>query len=263
MEKLTSILVILDHSSRDASLLAKSIVLGREFGARIELFACDARYEYTLRHVYDERVLAEARHERVRHVREYLQQLRDQLAAESVEISIDAACECPLYEGILRKICRSAPDLVMKAAALEPCEGRGALDVNDWQLVRVCPVSLMLSHGGIWPPRPRLAAAVDVADEEVPRFAEIVLRTAEYLRAGCQGELDIVLGERIGNTELSAAIVGGRQHHDVVVLGARTHQIGPTASVGTRACEMMNTLPCDFLLVRPSSLVCPKPPTTH
>ena len=55
MEKLTSILVILDHSPRDTPLLAKSVMLAREFGARVELFSCDAEYEYTLRHVYDER----------------------------------------------------------------------------------------------------------------------------------------------------------------------------------------------------------------
>ena len=207
MEKLKSILVVLDHSARDAPLLAKSLVLAREFSARVELFSCDAEHEYTLRHMYDERGLAEARQACVMRVRDYLQQLCDQLAAQSVEVSIDAACESPLYEGVVRKIFRSAPDLVMKAAALEPFEGRGALDANDWQLVRTCPVPLMLSRGGVWPPRPHFAAAVDVSQEETPGLAEMILRTAEYLRAGCHGQLDILFGEREGIDGLLDGIV--------------------------------------------------------
>jgi len=289
VEKLTSILVILDHSPRDTPLLAKSVMLAREFGARVELFSCDAEYEYTLRHVYDERGLTEARQARVMHMCDYLQQLSNHIGAQGVDTSIDAACESPLYEGIVRKVFKTMPDLVMKAAALEPSEGRGALDVNDWQVVRTCPVPLMLSRGGVWPPRPRFAAAVDVSEEETPGFAETILRTAEYLRAGCQGELDILFGERVdidGTTrekhaarlrglgrdlhfpahriqilagDLAAAMAtrGVEQHHDVLVLGALTHHKGPTTLVGTFTGELMNTFACDFLLIRPSDFVSP------
>lgn len=289
METLTSILVVLDHSARDARLFAKSLVLARPFGARVELFCCDAEYEYTLRHVYDQRGLTEVRQVRVMHVRDYLQQICDQLAAQSMDISIDAACESPLYEGIVRKVLRSAPDLVMKAAALEPFEGRGALDVNDWQLVRTCPVPLMLSRGGVWPPRPRFAAAVDVSEEETPGLVEMILRTAECLRAGCQGELDVLFSEQTGTdggirqehaatlrrlgSELHFAadrirmLVGdpaatlsafGAEHHpDVLVLGALTHRRGLTALVGTLTGDLMDALDCDFILVRPSGFVSP------
>jgi hypothetical protein len=41
VEKLTSILVVLDHSARDAPLLAKSLILARDFSAQVELFSCD------------------------------------------------------------------------------------------------------------------------------------------------------------------------------------------------------------------------------
>jgi universal stress protein E len=290
VETLTAILVVLDRSARDAPLLAKSLVLARQFGARVELFCCDAEYEYTLRHVYDQRGLMEARQVRVMHLRDYLQQqICDQLAAQSVDISIDAACESPLYEGIARKVLRSAPDLVMKAVAREPFEGRGALDVNDWQLVRTCPVPLMLSRGGVWPPRPRFAAAVDVSEEETPGLVEMILRTAECLRAGCQGELDVLFSELTGTddairqqhaatlrllgSELHFAadrirvLVGDpaatlsafetEQHPDVLVLGALTHRRGLTALVGTLTGDLIDALDCDFILVRPSGFVSP------
>jgi universal stress protein E len=289
VEKLTSILIVLDRSSRDIPLLAKSLMLARQFSARVEFFCCDAEFEYTLRHVYDERGLTEARQARAMHLREYLQQLCDQFATQRLDISIDAACESPLYEGVVRKIVKSAPDLVMKAAALEPFEGRGALDVNDWQLVRTCPVPLFLSRGAIWSPRPRFAAAVDVSEEETPGFAEMIFRTAEYLRAGCQGELDILFGERtdidgrtrqehaatlrrlgrefhcaadriqilVGDPATMLAAFEVRLHHDLLVLGALTHHSGLTALIGTLTGELMNTLTCDFLLVRPNGFESP------
>jgi universal stress protein E len=289
VETLTSILVVLDHSARDKPLLTKSLVLARQFGARVELFCCDAEYEYTIRHVYDQRSLTEARQVRVMHVRDYLQQICDQPAAQTVDVSIDAACESPLYEGIVRKVLRSAPDLVMKAAALEPFEGRGALDVNDWQLVRTCPVPLMLSCGGVWPRQPRFAAAVDVSEEETPGFAEIILRTAECLRAGCQGELDVLFCEHpgtdggirqehaatlrrlgselhfaadrirmlVGDPAAALSAFGTEQHLDVLVLGALTHRRGLTALVGTLTGDLMDALDCDFILVRPSGFVSP------
>jgi universal stress protein E len=289
VEQLTSILVILDHSVRDAHLLEKSLWLAREFKARVEFFWCDAEYEYTLRHVYDQRGLAQTRQARVLHMRDYLQQLRDQHAAPDVEISMDAACESPLYEGIVRKVFKTLPDLVMKACALESFEGRGAPDVNDWQLVRTCPVPLLLSQGRPWPARPRFAAALDVSDKETPGLAETILRTAEFLSARSQGELDILFGERraIGGRtrDVHAAKVrqlereikvaadrihilagdpvtamtdsGVEQHHDVLILGAVNHHNGSTSLVGTIAREWMDTLSSDFLLLRPSDFVSP------
>jgi universal stress protein E len=291
METLTSILVVLDRSARDVPLLGKSLVLALNFSARIELFSCDAEYEFTLRHMYDQRDLAAARQACVGKLRNYLQWLRDRLAALNVEVLIDAACESPLYEGIVRKVFRSAPDLVMKAGALEPFAGRGVLDPNDWQLARTCPVPLMLSCGDAWPVRPRFAAAVDVSDEETPGLAERILSTAEYLRAGCRGELEILFAERpdvagptrqahaatlrrfgrelhvdtdrirvlTGDPATTVPTFAARQRPDVLVLGALTHRGGVTALVGTLTRELMNTLDCDFILVRPSAFVSPVP----
>jgi universal stress protein E len=289
VEKLTSILVVLDRSIRDSPVLAKSLVLAREFGARIELFSCDAEYEYTLRHIYDERSLTEARQACVKHGREYLQPLCGQLAAQGVEVSIEAACEGPLHEAVVRKVFRSAADLVVKSTVLEPFAGRGALGPNDWQLARACPVPLMLSRGGPWPPQLRFAAAVDVSAEETPGLAEMILRTAEYLRAGCRAKLDILFDEgtgidagtrhehvaalrnlgrelhfaadRIRNltgaSDTTLLALGAERRPDVLVLGAMTSRRALTALRGTPTGQLLNALDCDFILVRPSNGVSP------
>ena len=284
MQRLSSVLVVLDRGARDAALLAKSVVLARKFGARIELFSCDAERGYAFRHTYDPRGLAKARQACLTDLSNYLQGLREPLNALDIEVSIDAACESPLYEGIVRKVCRSAPDLVLKAVTLEESSDHVALNPNDWQLVRACPVPLLLSRAGIWPARPHFAVAVDRCDAETAPLVEVILQTAEYLRAGCGGDIEVVLGDHSGakararraqavrlrrlgrelhigadriqivtgdaHTVLPACV--GKRGHHILVLGALEHREGATELVATLARKLINALDCDFILIKPS-----------
>jgi universal stress protein E len=283
MKDLTSILVVLDRSARDTPLVTKALLLARELNARIELFSCDAEHEYALKHAYDQRGVETARQNSVADLNDYLRRVSHLVTAQNVAVSIDVVCESPLYEGIVHKVFKSCPDLVMKAAASEQSAGRPTLDANDWQLVRTCPVPLMLSRGGAWSSRPRFAAAVDVSEEETPGLLERILRSAAYLSAGCRGELDLVFGECSGadaaNGRSHAAKLrnlakelhlgenrvwtltgdpadtlpafAAKQHSDVLVLGALTHQRHAPTLVGTLTRKLMDTLDCDFLLLRP------------
>jgi universal stress protein E len=283
MKDLTSILVVLDRSSRDTPLVTKALFLARELNARIELFSCDAEHEYALKHALDPRGVETARQNAVADLYDYLRRLSHSVTAQNVAVTIDVVCESPLYEGIVHKVCKSCPDLVMKAAAGERSAGRPTLDANDWQLVRTCPVPLLLSRGGAWSSRPRFAAAVDVSAEETPDLLDRILHSAAYLSAGCRGELDLVFGEcsgadapngkshaaklrklakdlhlgddrvwtLMGDPAATLPAFAARQHSEVLVLGALAHQTHPTTLVGTLTRKLMDTLDCDFLLLRP------------
>jgi len=283
MKDLTSILVVLDRSARDTPLVTKALLLARELNARIEFFSCDAEHEYAPPHASDQRRLETARQNAVADLYDYLRRLSHVVTAQNVAVTIDVVCESPLYEGIVHKVFKSCPDLVMKAAGGEPSAGGPTLDANDWQLVRTCPVPLMLSRGGAWSSRPRFAAAVDVSEEETPGLLERILRSAAYLSAGCRGELDLVFGEcsradapngkshaaklrnlakelhlgedRVwmltGDPAATLPAFAAKQHSDVLVLGALTHQTRAPRLVGTLTRKLMDTLDCDFLLLRP------------
>ena len=284
MKDLASILVVLDRSPRDTPLVTKALLLARELNARIELFSCDAEHEYALQHASDQRGLETARRNAVADLYDYLRRLSHLVTAQNVAVTIEVVCESPLYEGIVHKVFKSCPDLVMKAAGGEPSAGRPMLDANDWQLVRTCPVPLMLGRGGAWSSRPRFAAAVDVSEAETPGLLERILRSAAYLSAGCRGELDLVFGEcsgaadapsgkshaaklrnlarelhlgddRVwtltGDPAATLSTFAAKQHSDVLVLGALTHSTHPTTLVGTLTRKLMDTLDCDFLLLRP------------
>jgi universal stress protein E len=216
-------------------------------------------------------------------MREYLQPFAERIAAENLAVSIEATCDTPLYQCIVHKVVGSNPDLVMKAAAGEVSDGHANLSLNDWHLVRASPVPLLLSRARTWPAQPHFAAVVDVTEEETPGLAATILRAADSLRAaGGGGELDVLFAEILDadeqgrkvhaatlaklakeahidvpqirllagdpSTTLSASAVG--QQYDVLVLGALTHREHLTPLVGTLTRKLMETLDCDFVLMK-------------
>ena len=281
MDKLTSILVVTNRSNADGTLLAKAVMLARHVGARIHLFHCDAELDHVLQHSYDTQDAEKAWQASVSDHRSYLEAVRASVHAPDLDISIDAASNSPLYEGIIKKVLAVRPDLVMKSPSGTHPLRRFTLDSNDWQLMRACPVTLMLVRGKIWREPPRFAALVDVSAQETSHLAETIVHTSEYFALGCHGELDVVYGDRhedgpersdrasalgrlvreyrigaehvhvlSGNPDVTLPDFAAEQCYDALVLGALTHRKGIAALVGTLTGRLVDVLDCDFILVK-------------
>lgn len=166
MQPVGSILVVVDRSPAAADALAKAIVLARKFAARIDLFMCDAERGYALSQAYVPAGVDEARRAYLVDAHQYLEALKREAAAPDVSITIDVACESPLYETIVRKVMREHPDLVIKNATHVEGQHLVTFDTTDWQLMRTCPATLMLTRGRAWKDPPRFAAAIDVSAAE-------------------------------------------------------------------------------------------------
>jgi universal stress protein E len=283
MSKLNRILAVLDGTDADVMILGKAVALAHQQGAALELFLCDAERAYSLLHAYDSTGIEEFRRSCIRKARQYLERLRDTAVGADVRISIDAACESPLYEGIVRKVMKSGADLVIKNAS-HPLR-RFAWEANDWQLMRACPATLLLSRGRSWRRSPRLAAALDVSEHESSELMQCIMQTSKRLTADCHGELDIVYSEprdvdprkqhahvaalqkltrtaglqhsRIhilsGAAEQTLPRFAADRNYDAFIMGALTHRKGLSALVGTLTAKLIETLDCDFVLVKPSS----------
>jgi len=91
--------------------------LARSLGAKVELFLCDSEQAYVLGRAYDREGIVAARTASEARARRYLSDLRDLAGADDLEITIDAQCESPLYESVVRKVLRSDPDMVIKPIA--------------------------------------------------------------------------------------------------------------------------------------------------
>ncbi len=285
MKPIKSILVVVDRSPAAVAAVAKAVRLARQFKARVELFMCDAERAYALSQAYVPKGVEEARQASIVDAHRYLEALKRAASATDVIIATDAGCDSPLYESIVRKVLRERPDLVIKSVSGTPCR----LDVTDWQLMRTCPATLMLTRGRPWQSPPRFAAAVDASGAESADLPRDILQVAQLLIDGVGGSLDVLYAERIdmgddqresGNRALhelvskfpemnphihllagtpEVSLPGFAKHHsyDAMLLGALTHRPAVTAQVGTLTSRLVEALECDFLLVKPSTYCCP------
>lgn len=285
VDKLTSILVIADRSPADRGLLLKALDLARAFGARIELYTCDSEHSADLRRAYDTAGVEKEWLDRVWAGRRYLEGLRESVLAADIQIFVDCMCDTRVQLAIARKIVACHPDLVMKAAAhAQP--GRFALNSADWELMRACPVNLMLVRDRPWKERLRFAAMVDMRDPETPSAGKEVMHAAEYLAVGCGADLDAVYCEREETAPDRATLAAGlealaREHqvgsehvhvlsgdpdevlpafaaqnnYDAVILGTLTHRKRLANLVGKLTGRLADALDCDLLLVRSGSTV--------
>ncbi len=285
MSKVTRVLAVLDGTDEDAVVVSKAVAIAHEHRAPLELFLCDAQRAYSLLHAYDQTDVSAFRRKCIRESRRYLESLRDIAVGADVAITVDAACESPLYEAIVRKVVRSGADLVIKSAASPSPLARYALDANDWQLMRACPATLLLSRGKSWQPAPRFLAAVDVSGEESSGLPANIIALCRELSHGSHGRLDIVYSEprdtdpaehrkrleRLRTITGAAGIPGAGVHvllgdaedvlpafaagrgYDAVIMGALTHREGLSALVGTLTSKLVESVGCDFVLVKPDS----------
>jgi universal stress protein E len=284
MEKLTSILVVVDRTDETHPVLVKAIALARRFGAKLELLLCDSERAYALRQTYDRSGVARARQTILSEGRRFLESLQQSVAADDVSISVHVVCESPLSEGVVRRVRESWPDLVLKSAASRHAIGRLTLDANDWELARTCPVPIMLTRGRPWRVQPRFAAAVDVSEQETVGLARAILHAGENLSFGFGAELEVLYSERgngkvEGREKRTAALrrlahefqVGADRVHvlpgepehtlpsfaadrrfDVLILGALTHRKGLVPLIGTLTGKLVVGLECDLVFIKPA-----------
>jgi len=290
VKKLSTILVVIDPFDASHHVLAKSMVLARHFGAKLELFLCDSEQAYSLKHAYDQDSAEHARQGFLVNARSYLESLRGSVLAGDVPISVDVVCESPLYDSVVHKVLRSGPDLVIKSVARAHMAGRRTLDANEWELARACPVPIMMTRGRPWRAQPRFAAAVDMSEDEANGRARTIMRAAQFLARGCHATLDAIYSERdagdvvggtarvktlhklgtefgiaakevhvlSGDPEIALAEFVAERHYDMLVVGALAHGRAHTRVVGTLTSKLVDVLDCDFLLVRSGNSLAPE-----
>ncbi len=116
--------------------------------------------------------------------REQLEKLAARIRKHGVDVDVAADWDFPPYEAIIRKAQRIAADLVV----VENHQGSGRhparwlLAYTDWELLRLCPIPVLLVKNRRLYHRPRILAAVDPSHA----FAKPGNLDKQILRAGVQ-----------------------------------------------------------------------------
>jgi len=243
-----------DRSADAQVALQKASVIARHFAAKIELLACDPEHPWAARSAGQAEAGARAAAARRLGSRRFLEALRSSISADDLQIHASEDVEGPLHEGVARKVRAGGHNLVVKRVTRPEGRRRSALTSTDWQLIRCCPVPLMLTRGRSWRPLPRFVATLDGARAPANDSAREVLDVARYLADGCQGALEIIGDESdLPGVRPDAALAAIPVPRDIDLVVLRACGRGPAAAggeVGVALTEaIVDTLDCDVLLM--------------
>ncbi|MFW2403742.1 MAG: universal stress protein, partial [Gammaproteobacteria bacterium] len=288
-------LIVVDPTAETQPALERGQSVAREWGLNVELFICD----YSPQLVGSKLLNAERREQAKRGFLADQKARLDELAAPlrdaGLDVTVSAAWDHPLYDGIVRQVLHSNPRVVVKDTHYHSRLERALFTNTDWHLIRTCPVPLWLVKQERNFESPVILAAVDplhdndkpanldsrllseafeLADEtggivhvfhgynpfidpDDPKQVETAHEQAmEALAEQFQLPADRV-HVRPGNAVDLLPAIANEISADLVVMGAVSRARLEYAIVGSTAENVLDQLPCDVLIVKPKGYVSP------
>jgi universal stress protein E len=159
MNPINSILVIVDPTAEHHPAVGKGALLARQLGARLELYVCDTKAAREVR------LAAHAAKQGDRpfpvNLKVFLEDLARPIRQHGVDVTTEVDRADPLHLALIERARRTTAGLVIKDTHHHSLAQRTFLTNTDWELIRACPVPLLLTKPNTWASSPRVCAAVD------------------------------------------------------------------------------------------------------
>jgi len=159
MNPVSDILLIVDPTAREHPAVAKGALLATKLRARLELYVCDTKASREARHLSHAR--GESGQTFLRDVKGFLESLAAPLRGRGLDVATETECADPLHAALIDRTKRTRAGLVIKDTHHHSLAQRTFLTNTDWQLIRGCPVPLLLTKPQAWAQAPKICAAVD------------------------------------------------------------------------------------------------------
>jgi universal stress protein E len=295
MSKIECILIVVDPTADSHPAVERGMQLAKFNGMRVDLFVCDYNSQLVGSNFLNAEKLDRAKHGYIDDKKDFLHELAATYVADGIDVSIKAAWDRPLYEGIIRQALHSDARYVIKDTHYHSKLNRTLFTNTDWHLIRSCPAPLWLVQPGSDFSTPTILASVDplhendkpatldarllseafeIADDhggivhafhafnpyidpDHPKRAESLHK--EALNA-LMSKLEVP-EDRIhmgtGNTTDLLPRVAKEVGAALVVMGAVSRSRLEQAIVGSTAEIVLDRLPCDVLVVKPHGFISP------
>jgi universal stress protein E len=192
MNPIRNILVIVDPTAKEHPAVIKGAVLAEKFASRLELFICDTKASRNVREAEHARTAGDVPF--VSNLKPMLESLAEPLRERGLDVTIEAVCADPLHEALVDRVKRTSAELVIKDTHHHTLAQRTFLTNTDWELIRACPVPLLLTTPTPWGPVITICAAVDPGHKnDRPLLLDhSVLEEASAFAQRLQGELHVL-----------------------------------------------------------------------
>lgn len=201
MNPINSILVIVDPTAARHPAVEKGTLLAQKLGARMELYVCDTKASREIR--WAAHAGKPADRPFLVSVKAFLEDLAQPLRERGLDVATEVECADPLHAALIDRGRRTTADLIVKDTHHHSLAQRTFLTNTDWELIRACPVPLLLTKANGWASAPRVCAAVDPghANDKPAVLDNRVVDHAALLAKKLNGELHLL------HVYLPAAIV--------------------------------------------------------
>jgi universal stress protein E len=287
------LVAVKDPLARSQPAVIKGTQLARALGAELELFhAVDAAVYVDMMGIEEgsaERVACDEREQCVQR----LERIAARARLHTTKVSVAAEWDYPVYEAIVRRTTRTGADLIIAERHAGPHVALGLLKLADWKLLRLSPVPVLLVKRPQPYHRPTVLTALDPshAFAKPADLDQVILQLGTFVSNGLGGQLHAVhaypprLARKRGSSaaaeakvrldqELQASQVSPDRRHlvtgrpsdsvldvagklraDIVVAGAISRSGLKCLLIGNTAEELLDSLPCDLLIVKPGGFV--------
>lgn len=194
MSSRSTILVVIDPTTKEQPALGRAAWLAEKLGLGLELFICTYDQYLAGERFFDSAALKKARTDLVTRQRKKLEELAAPLKARGLNVSVDAIWDQPLHEGILRKAEALQPYMLCKDTHFHSAIRRSIFSNTDWNIIRDCKCPLWLVKPYEDPAISTLLAAVDpMHDRDKPaKLDHRILNEAEKIRSAIDGKLKVM-----------------------------------------------------------------------
>ncbi|HEV8332768.1 MAG TPA: universal stress protein [Steroidobacteraceae bacterium] len=184
--------MIVDPTVSEHPAVARGAQLAQAFKARLELYACETKASREAR--LAAHVRKHSKEPFVVDLKAMLESLAAPLRAEGVDVATETECADPLHVALLDRAKRTSAELVIKDTHHHTLAQRTLFTNTDWQLIRGCPVPLLLVKPGPWASSPKVVAAIDPghANDKPAMLDHCILQHASAFSKVVNGELHVL-----------------------------------------------------------------------
>ncbi len=155
------LLVVVDPTAESQPAVDRAIWLAQALNLEIELFICDYDPALLTEQGLDVEAVKQAKERLLNRAYRKLRELASRISARGVDVTVDVRWHHPLDEGLICKAAESRPALVLKDTHYHSLLKRSIFSNTDWDLIRGCPVPLLLVKPKSISDQPKIMAAVD------------------------------------------------------------------------------------------------------
>jgi len=164
MPALRKILVaVKDVSSRSQPAVLKGAQLARACGASIELFHTLTTPLYADLNAFSGHSLETLEADLRQHALRRLERMAERLRQHGIRVSVSAEWDFPAFEAVIRRAMSVKADLIVAARHVGRFIAPWLLRLNDWELVRLSPVPVLLVKKPSAYRHPAVLVAIDPA----------------------------------------------------------------------------------------------------